>query len=336
MSPEADRCPHCYTHDFRGVDCVVCHQPITPSQVVCHHLHPDLFFHPHCHNQVRSSLRQCTTCQVYIADGTCSACPNCGQPLKHPLCCFCQYPFSPEQEIYESRIGTHPQPRRRGGTLDLYTDLIQPGQAHRLCVEAQGGFPRYQLYQQLHHLLEAGEWQKADVETDRLIRYFAAHGPIAEFPRVELVQIDQLWLDASEGHFGLSVQSRIWQEVGGEVVRSNPAMEAEFELRVGWRKRKSLSWQQRLQLQFRAWRSGRLQPSLSRLSSRLTYDQLTFDLSAPAGHLPYPGSETSEFALGRDPQYQQDPWRVPFLAAQLPPRGVTVPQEQPEREGGMG
>ena len=61
------------------------------------------------------------------------------------------------------------------------------------------------------------------------------------------------------GHFGFSVQKKIWLEVGGKVDYDT---ECKLGDRVGWRKR----------------RKGR--------KGWLEYDDLTFNLEAPRGHLP--------------------------------------------------
>ncbi len=71
-----------------------------------------------------------------------------------------------------------------------------------------------------------------------------------KFPCTDLRTIDQLWVKYSNGKFGFSVQRRIWQEVGQDWDK--------FGQRTGW-------------LLNNKW---------------LNYDDLTFELRAPAGHLP--------------------------------------------------
>ena len=40
---------------------------------------------------------------------------------------------------------------------------------------------------------------------------------IRNFPCADLLTIDQLWVTASSGKFGFSVQKQIWVEVGGKL-----------------------------------------------------------------------------------------------------------------------
>jgi hypothetical protein len=72
---------------------------------------------------------------------------------------------------------------------------------------------------------------------------------IENFPCTDLRTIDQLWIKYSHGHFGLTVQKLIWQEV-------NESYQA-FGDRVGWRVKGK--W--------------------------IDYSELTFSLDAPVGHL---------------------------------------------------
>ena len=71
-----------------------------------------------------------------------------------------------------------------------------------------------------------------------------------KFPCTDLRTIDQLWVKYSNDKFGFSVQRRIWQEVGQD--------RDKFGQSTGW-------------LLNNKW---------------LNYDDLTFELRAPAGHLP--------------------------------------------------
>lgn len=120
-------------------------------------------------------------------------------------------------------------------------------------------------YTCLRDLLAAGEWKEADGETFKVMLkaarrekagYFDTES-IKNFPCDDLRTIDQLWVKYSQGHFGFSVQKKIWLEVGGKVDRD---CECKLADRVGWRKENY--W--------------------------LGYDKLTFNLKqAPQGHLPW-------------------------------------------------
>ena len=71
--------------------------------------------------------------------------------------------------------------------------------------------------------------------------------------------LDAFKYNASKGRFGFSTQKQIWQELGGQV---DYQTERSLGDRVGWRVNNS--W--------------------------LNYDDLTFSLDAPTGHLPARGS----------------------------------------------
>ncbi|TBR56403.1 hypothetical protein B4U84_29830 [Westiellopsis prolifica IICB1] len=78
-------------------------------------------------------------------------------------------------------------------------------------------------YSQLVYYLMSGEWQKADQETAKVMLEVAERPTnsyldtedIKAFPCADLCIIDQLWVYASKGHFGFSVQKRIYQSMGG-------------------------------------------------------------------------------------------------------------------------
>ncbi len=113
-------------------------------------------------------------------------------------------------------------------------------------------------YRPLQKLLAAKEWQAADQETGRVMLAVAKREKegwldsesIEKFPREDLRTIDQLWVQYSDGRFGLSVQRKIYHEVGKDYQK--------FGDRIGWRVNNN--W--------------------------LNYDKLTFSTNAPSGHLP--------------------------------------------------
>jgi len=77
-------------------------------------------------------------------------------------------------------------------------------------------------YTRLRDLLQAQKWKEADQET--AARMCEAMGrqeegwlrieDIKAFPCVDLRTIDQLWVKYSNGHFGFSVQKKIWEKCG--------------------------------------------------------------------------------------------------------------------------
>ena len=119
-------------------------------------------------------------------------------------------------------------------------------------------------YSHLEELLKAQNWREADEET-RALMLKVANGEegkdflddklINNFPCTDLYTIDQLWVKYSNGHFGFSVQKRIWdEELGGKC-----DIETERALgdAIGWRR-----------------------------DGRWLMEDLTYTLDAPAGHLP--------------------------------------------------
>lgn len=121
-------------------------------------------------------------------------------------------------------------------------------------------------YTQLRDLLKAENWREADQETRSVMLKVANReeggyldvDSINNFPCVDLRTIDQLWVKYSNGHFGFSVQKRIYQSLGGTEEYDKKIWEA-FGDRVGWRKEDN--W--------------------------LDYDDITFTLTAPEAYLPF-------------------------------------------------
>ena len=103
-------------------------------------------------------------------------------------------------------------------------------------------------YSQLRDLLAKGQWLEADNETGTVMLKIARRvdagwlreEDITEFPCPDLNTIDRLWMKYSQGRFGFSVQSRIWQSVGQDY--------AKFADTVGWRV--DYGWQLHSELQF--------------------------------------------------------------------------------------
>jgi serine/threonine protein kinase len=133
-------------------------------------------------------------------------------------------------------------------------------------------------YSTLGELLAGGMWEEADEETRREILAVAKREKegwldiesIDKFPYANLYIIDQLWLKYSKGRFGFSVQKRIYQSLGGTRFYDGEIWRA-FGEKVGWRK--GGDW-------------------FSKLVSKkegnwLYYTDITFDIQAPVGHLPW-------------------------------------------------
>ena len=125
---------------------------------------------------------------------------------------------------------------------------------------------RMEDYEQLRSLLlREPSWREADQKTREMIRKAANRVErgwfdqfsMNQFPCEALQEIDQLWLTASNGQFGLSVQQSIWNQLD-RTPDEDFAIYHEFGRVVGWYVNDE--W--------------------------VKYDDLTFNLTAPRGHLP--------------------------------------------------
>ena len=121
-------------------------------------------------------------------------------------------------------------------------------------------------YTKLRDLLAAGKWQDADVETAMVMLQAAGKSEGIWLQKEDLEKIscedfrtlDQLWTKYSNGRFGFSAQKRIWESVGGKAGAYDYETFKQFSDRVGWYEKDF-------------WKA---------------YDELTFNLNAPEGHLP--------------------------------------------------
>jgi uncharacterized caspase-like protein len=160
-------------------------------------------------------------------------------------------------------------------------------------------------YTKLCELLAAKQWREADQETAIVMLKVSGRERagwldlehIKNFPCSDLRTIDSLWEKFSTRRFSFSMQKRIWQDVSNK-------SEADFETycrfgtRVGWCK----------QGDKKDW---------------LAWDNLTFQLNAPLGHLPYKiifCVKTSEFLSGHKAAFRGKKigfWGVYSIALRL-------------------
>lgn len=139
--------------------------------------------------------------------------------------------------------------------------VIAPIENQNPLITDQADFTR------LNDLLNAGEWQEADLETWELMllvtnRKKDGYLEVADyqnFPSKELRIMDQLWVKYSNGKFGFSVQKEIWVKNGGK-------LDGESDYNTYEKLAEEIGWKQG-----NDW-----------LNSR----QLTFNTNAPTGHLP--------------------------------------------------
>ncbi len=119
-------------------------------------------------------------------------------------------------------------------------------------------------YTNLLNFLKAGKWKEADNETKEVMLKAAHEGQdanldenaINKFPCTDLRTIDQLWVKYSNGHFGFSVQKKIWLQLGG---KNDASTEVYLGERLGWHK--DLYWND--------------------------YSDRPFNINFPEGFLPY-------------------------------------------------
>ncbi|MEB3162060.1 MAG: GUN4 domain-containing protein [Prochlorothrix sp.] len=106
-------------------------------------------------------------------------------------------------------------------------------------------------YTKLRDLLKAQQWKEANHETYRLMikivgrtesNYFRQED-LLNFPCKDLKTIDRLWVQASQGRYGFSVQKEIYVRCGAKLDGNHPGKEIweKFGKEVGWRVNNS--WQ---------------------------------------------------------------------------------------------
>jgi hypothetical protein len=131
--------------------------------------------------------------------------------------------------------------------------------------------------EKLEKYLKSRMWKTADQETRRL--FYVACGmspteqdstpPVEQIPCDLFQQIDALWMKYSRGQFGFTAQQSIWQACERKFYDKTEAWNG-FGNRVGWRI------------------NHFLKPNYWK-----AHNELTFDLKAPAGHLPHMGKRLS-------------------------------------------
>ena len=148
----------------------------------------------------------------------------------------------------------------------------------------------YSHHQTLQDLLVAQNWQEADLETKRLTFQVnsedlrsnsglsALVSKIKAFSKEELEEIDRLWLEHSNGHFGFSVQWQIYQDILAEEKDLGKAVVIEkYPIAGRWSAMSALAivigW-------------------LSAGADEWSFDRETYyAIDAPKGHLPTAGKQ---------------------------------------------
>ena len=120
----------------------------------------------------------------------------------------------------------------------------------------------------LEKLLTNRQWQEADrataeiliIAADREREGWLEAEDLQRLPSDVLQIVDRLWLEYSFQHFGFSVQKQIWSRLGGNLEREDEKVYKRFAELVGWYNQSRDLW--------------------------LAWDDHTFSLDAPQGHLP--------------------------------------------------
>lgn len=103
-------------------------------------------------------------------------------------------------------------------------------------------------YRKLRDLLKAGRWRKANEETLQVMleaSHRVSEGnlnseSLTKFPCKDLKTINHLWVTASNGHFGFSIQKRIWEDCGSP---TRPGRKWDkFCARLGWQDKQATAY----------------------------------------------------------------------------------------------
>lgn len=138
----------------------------------------------------------------------------------------------------------------------------------------------------LRDLLTAKSWKEADMETSKLLI-----GSLDDFSSEDLSAIDQLWVDHSNGLFGFSIQKAIYQRINDRYL----------EIGRGYRPSPDMKKPSTYMLWKDPWKSNDREPWIEKepweefvcqvgwYKDGWVYEDCTFDLTAPKGHLPVLG-----------------------------------------------
>ena len=241
-------------------------------------------------------MSQCPICQAEYIEGEVSYCRACGWHLE-----FSSEPSDRDRVAWgrqmwmqlqsysqlnsvlqEIQVDLRQASAERSELIQQMTRISQDlmpqfSEAERVVSPARSEPEISVSYTLLEELLAKRNWQEADAESARLAIAIAQrekHGFLVEsdlnkFPCRPLQDIDRLWLEATEGKFGLSVQKDLYISLGGNRFIHAKTWQ-EFGAKVGW----------------------------YRENSWLRYDELDFTLNAPVGHLPILGDGLVWFVGG--------------------------------------
>ncbi|MBV6621771.1 MAG: GUN4 domain-containing protein [Rivularia sp. (in: Bacteria)] len=149
------------------------------------------------------------------------------------------------------------------------------------------------------HFLVRQEWKKADFETEKLIFSFCNYTG-QEYLKLEdidliplniLAHLENLWTTHSKGRFGFRTQEKIHNSIRKQI-RLNPRESLQRMISNVMRgSNDSMNSKEVLMVPYFygveiGWIEGHPMDSLGAYGKDKSYEELTFDLSAPLGHLP--------------------------------------------------
>ncbi len=164
--------------------------------------------------------------------------------------------------------------------LALSTALIHPLAVARAQAQVAPTVQQEQAVDvsELRSHLTAQNWAAADAETRRILDRWIHPGSdilstpqAANIPPEVLRTLDQLWVEASSGRFGFSVQQRIWADISAQHPPDANIVAKVFGDRVGWTRP-----------------SGMEDPTFI-AGEWLTEREINPALDTPVGHLPWAG-----------------------------------------------
>jgi serine/threonine protein kinase len=146
----------------------------------------------------------------------------------------------PMSELKTVVVAPAYQPPQVSPTVPSYVPA-DPTVAARPSVTEMPPEPQDPRYVKLETLLKAEKWKEADHETYCLLQMIVGEDEEIWFddddpdnlPCTDLLRIDQLWVQASNGYFGFSVQKKIWDECGSPL--SIGKSWDHFCVKVGWK-----------------------------------------------------------------------------------------------------
>lgn len=211
----------------------------------------------------------------------CPVCQTSVSKTRSPLCDRCGWPLEAGPELAIAQVvwlRQMWQQVQQYQTLEAKLAQLPPPPEEIRTTPPSSPTPSVEIdYEPLRKHLSSQRWRDADrVSAEILLQSvgrdrqgYLTPEDLVTLPIAVLNQVDELWQNASEGHFGLSVQKHCHIVLSGNRARITKVW-PQLGAALGW----CVDGQ---------W---------------LTYDKLTFNLDAPQGHLPVCGDGLVWFVGG--------------------------------------